>query len=350
LGELGKLFVSRYYSRHFDSRPKTWKLIGEILQHIGSALMILTPFAPSYLFLPLAGLGNAFRAASYMAWGATTALFERHLARKPSYLAELMNKMDSQSVVANLAGMSLGVLLLAFSPSATTLAVCFAALVPISLHSTLRSLSVLQINYLNHVQLNTLIHLALLPRIQKPSLLPSAAVSGRFVNHIPTPLQYHRSQRWFGEWNFRVDAALDVWQQHEQPSMSWFQRLRSASQALHRPLPISISIGDSLTDAFVSAADLQSALSVQRSQAYLLWLRKPVNGETQSHLSIVLHADAQQHDIVTVRLLYFGYYSYSIFEICSDLAGVRSRRAGRTCVGAESPAHQCKLFGRLKYR
>jgi hypothetical protein len=82
--------VSRYYAHHFDSRPKTWKLIGEALQHIGTLFMIATPFCPSYMFLPLAGIGNAFRAASFLAWGATTALFERNLAKSTSQLADMM--------------------------------------------------------------------------------------------------------------------------------------------------------------------------------------------------------------------------------------------------------------------
>jgi hypothetical protein len=64
--------------------------VGECMQHFGAALMIITPFCPSYLFLPLAGLGNAFRAASFMAWGATTALFERHLVKNSAQLADLM--------------------------------------------------------------------------------------------------------------------------------------------------------------------------------------------------------------------------------------------------------------------
>jgi hypothetical protein len=64
--------------------------VGECMQHCGAALMIITPFCPGWAFLPLAGLGNAFRAASFMAWGATTALFERHLVKNSAQLADLV--------------------------------------------------------------------------------------------------------------------------------------------------------------------------------------------------------------------------------------------------------------------
>ncbi len=53
--------------------------------------------------------------------------------------------MDAQSVIANLSGMSVGVALLAFSPSPALLAVYAAILVPLALHSTLNSLGALQV-------------------------------------------------------------------------------------------------------------------------------------------------------------------------------------------------------------
>ncbi len=51
-------------------------------------------------------------------------------------------------MIASLSGMSVGVALLAFSPSPALLAVYAALLVPLALHSTLNSLGALQVLYL----------------------------------------------------------------------------------------------------------------------------------------------------------------------------------------------------------
>jgi hypothetical protein len=54
IGEFGKLFFIKRYASSFDSHPKTWKFVSELLSSFGSFLQLCTCVASPKLFLPLA--------------------------------------------------------------------------------------------------------------------------------------------------------------------------------------------------------------------------------------------------------------------------------------------------------
>ncbi|KAI9243411.1 vitamin B6 photo-protection and homoeostasis-domain-containing protein [Sporodiniella umbellata] len=54
IGEIGKLFFIKKYASSFDSHPKTWKFVCEILSSVGSFLQLCTSVAAPKFFLPLA--------------------------------------------------------------------------------------------------------------------------------------------------------------------------------------------------------------------------------------------------------------------------------------------------------
>ncbi len=181
-----------------------------------------------------------------------------------------------------------------------------------------------QIATLNHVQLQMLVHTALMPRrlstaATATSVSTPSERAAQMALYLPTPMQYHRTQRWFGEWFSRFDHALDAANGHPHPAMapalsvapsaaaspsvssssptlpsssfitrcsgrllsiyhaafalpSRFARARAAHRLPH---PSSVATGESLTAAFATAAELEAALVDQRAQAYVLWTRRP---------------------------------------------------------------------------
>lgn len=64
IGEIGKLGFIASASRSFDSNPKTWKAVGEVLTTIGSGLQLCTLLSPPSYFLPLASGGNIAKVTS----------------------------------------------------------------------------------------------------------------------------------------------------------------------------------------------------------------------------------------------------------------------------------------------
>lgn len=60
IGEFGKLFFIKRYASSFDSHPKTWKFVSELLSSFGSFLQLCTCVASPKLFLPLAA-GKALK-------------------------------------------------------------------------------------------------------------------------------------------------------------------------------------------------------------------------------------------------------------------------------------------------
>ncbi len=67
-GEIGKLFFTQHFASSFDSHPKTWKMVGEVLSTLGSALQLYTVIAPPSLFLLLASVGNTARSIAYLVY------------------------------------------------------------------------------------------------------------------------------------------------------------------------------------------------------------------------------------------------------------------------------------------
>lgn len=130
LGEVGKLFFTERYSHTFDTRPKFWKLIGEVLASSASVLMLATAVAPSQYFLLLASVGNLSRALYYLTWSSVHVWFTRHFAQQNN-ISDLSAKSDSQMSVATVSGMLAGVGLLSYSHSPSFLFFCFCILTPI---------------------------------------------------------------------------------------------------------------------------------------------------------------------------------------------------------------------------
>ena len=68
IAEVGKLLFIKRYARSFDSHPKTWKAVGELLGTAGSGLQLCTLLVQPEHFLWLAASGNIAKSTAWALW------------------------------------------------------------------------------------------------------------------------------------------------------------------------------------------------------------------------------------------------------------------------------------------
>ena len=237
LGEFGKLFINQYFAKYFDSRPKTFKLLGEIILITGYGFMMLCALYPSH-FLLFASIGNALRVASFMIWGATSAYFFRNFSLSQN-MGDIMSKFESQSVVANLSGFGAGIALISLSSDPCFLLSLFVTITPFYLFSTIASLEAVTIEVLNETKIMKLV-----------SVWAENGI-------ILSPQELKKQEILFGEWE-REYSRVDL----------------------------GVSIG-----IVLERNELDRVLNIFGEESYLLMLRK--NGT----IGIVLHHGVLQDDV-----------------------------------------------------
>eukprot|EP00743_Colponemidia_sp_Colp-15_P010498 GILK01011567.1.p1 GENE.GILK01011567.1~~GILK01011567.1.p1 ORF type:complete len:508 (+),score=60.23 GILK01011567.1:81-1526(+) len=262
-GEIGKLFFTKKFASSFDSHPKTWKFLGEIINNVGSFFMLATLIAPPSWFLPLASLGNSCRSISFLIWGATHAYFSKNFALQNN-VGDVVAKADSQMVVAHLSGMALGIAMISFSHTPLFLFSCYAALIPVHLIATVNSLKAANFELLND-------HKALL-------ITQEFLTKGKVLS----PSEISKDEKWFGE----------------------FVEPRVSSPR--------VQLGVSVAQAFESEDQLNTTVDVLRDENYLLAVKDPHD------ISILLHEDAQARDILRSFV-----HASSLFNLSQQKASAR---------------------------
>jgi hypothetical protein len=182
VGDIGKIIFTNRFSRTFDLRPKSWKFWGEWVSSAGSLLMIGCCVAPPSYFLPLAGVGTAMRAIAWLCWTSSTTFFEKHFARKNN-LADVVAKLDSQTVLAHLMGIAVGINIIQYDASPAFLFGSFLVLFPLQIVTSYYSLKAITFSVLNQGR--------------------ALDLSQEFLTKGPIlkPLrQYQSEEKYFGEW------------------------------------------------------------------------------------------------------------------------------------------------------
>ena len=92
-----------------DARPRRWRLRSSVAPDAAALVEPPTSF-PQY-FVPIAGLANVAKNISYLAASASRAAIHRALSNRQgaANLGDLTAKSGSQTIVASLVGLGLGV-------------------------------------------------------------------------------------------------------------------------------------------------------------------------------------------------------------------------------------------------
>ncbi|KAL3654923.1 hypothetical protein CASFOL_000709 [Castilleja foliolosa] len=110
IGAVGRLFIGGRFGNLFDDDPKQWRLYADFIGSMGSIFDLSTPIYPAY-FLPLASLGNLAKAVGRGLRDPSFRVIQNHFAISGN-LGEVSAKEEVWEVVAELVGLSLGILAL----------------------------------------------------------------------------------------------------------------------------------------------------------------------------------------------------------------------------------------------
>ncbi|KAF1883842.1 hypothetical protein Lal_00038334 [Lupinus albus] len=150
IGAVGRLFIGGRFGNLFDDDPKQWRMYADFIGSAGSIFDLTTQLYPAY-FLPLASLGNLTKAIARGLKDPSFRVIQNHFALSGN-LGEVAAKEEVWEVVAQLAGLGLGILILDTPGLVKSYPVLFSTWMSMRLlHLWLRyeSLSVLQFNTIN---------------------------------------------------------------------------------------------------------------------------------------------------------------------------------------------------------
>ncbi|KAH1086946.1 hypothetical protein GYH30_018456 [Glycine max] len=110
IGAVGRLFIGGRFGSLFDDDPKQWRMYADFIGSAGSIFDLTTQLYPAY-FLPLASLGNLTKAVARGLKDPSFRVIQNHFAISGN-LGEVAAKEEVWEVVAQLVGLSLGILIL----------------------------------------------------------------------------------------------------------------------------------------------------------------------------------------------------------------------------------------------
>lgn len=245
-GEIGKMLFIRRFAHQFDTRPKRWKMVGEVCSVMGAFLQMCTCLVSPQWFLLFASAGVGLRAIHFSVWSATHTTFTRNLSSHSVNVGDIVAKDDSQLSLAHILGMAMGIGLLSLCHEPLFLFSCFTGLSLVQLLSTLRLVQSARFEVLEQTRL------LLLPR------------------------EYIKSQR--------VPSMSQV-----APMENW---LNEGLKRHEQKLPL-VSIGVSVRSAFSQQPQqLQIALSVLKYEQYLIAVTQ------DGRYSIVLGEESRPMDVL----------------------------------------------------
>ena len=157
IGQLGGiLFASKLGSAansSIDSDPKRWRVASSLSMDCATWLEILSPLFPQY-FLPIASVANVGKNIGFLTASASRAAIHQALALK-SNLGDVTAKAGSQSILASLAGTTLGI---SISPllqgDVANVAIGFALLSVFHQYCTYNAVRSVHLRNLNRHRLN----------------------------------------------------------------------------------------------------------------------------------------------------------------------------------------------------
>ncbi|GJP47870.1 hypothetical protein CLOM_g7046, partial [Closterium sp. NIES-68] len=150
IGAVGRLLVGGRFGAIFDEDPKQWRFVADLIGSAGAIFELATPLAPNH-FLLLASLGNLTKAVAKGLKDPSARVIQTHFALSAN-LGEVVAKEEVYKVMAQLAGLGCGVLLLSspyIAESYWSLVSTWAVLRSSHLALRFKSLSVLEFDSLS---------------------------------------------------------------------------------------------------------------------------------------------------------------------------------------------------------
>ncbi|KAL5161997.1 Protein root UVB sensitive 5 [Glycine soja] len=150
IGAVGRLFIGGRFGSLFDDDPKQWRMYADFIGSAGSIFDLTTQLYPAY-FLPLASLGNLTKAVARGLKDPSFRVIQNHFAISGN-LGEVAAKEEVWEVVAQLVGLSLGILILdtpGLVKSYGVISLTWLSMRLLHLWLRYESLSVLQFNTIN---------------------------------------------------------------------------------------------------------------------------------------------------------------------------------------------------------
>ncbi|KAI7898606.1 vitamin B6 photo-protection and homoeostasis-domain-containing protein [Cokeromyces recurvatus] len=260
IGEIGKLFFIKRYASSFDSHPKTWKFVCELLSSVGSFLQLCTSVVSPKLFLPLAAAGNTFELIHESIWIASHMTFTKHFSPNGN-IGDIVAKDDAQMSTAHLLGMLTGVGIISISHSPMFLFGIFAILSPLNIWTTCKMLHTAEFEILNQAKL---------------TLLGRKFIDSGGISVIDYE-QLKDHEAGFGEW------------------------IKPSYYGSSKDNIVKIRMGSSAEKAFASSGEVQEIVKVLKHENYLLNYHK-------NTMWILFHQDAESNDVIKSILHSLKFY------------------------------------------
>ncbi|GKY94670.1 hypothetical protein MPSEU_000432400 [Mayamaea pseudoterrestris] len=130
VGQLGGVwFASRMgHTKRFDTHPKKWRMTAALALDAAALMEILSPFAASWVVLPVACAANVLKNIGFLTASASRAALHQSIALNNN-LADVTVKAGTQSMAAGLVGTGVGLglstMVLNNDPSNFVLGFCF---------------------------------------------------------------------------------------------------------------------------------------------------------------------------------------------------------------------------------
>lgn len=245
MGQLGGIiFASKMgKTKAFDNDPKRWRMVAATALDGATLLEILSPLCYSSLVLPIASIANIGKNIGFLTASASRASLHQSLAVTGN-LGDVTVKAGSQSMVASLAGTSLGIgLSTVLDHDILNFGICFVCLAVIHQGCTYLSLQNVSLTHFNRNRLR----LAMDHYIHKQT--------------VPSPLDVSKMEGFFP---FISTDASKEW----------------------------LRIGRSLTDVCQTPNDLETCLAYTPNEAYLVRIDR-----TTQIVDLIYFHSAEERDI-----------------------------------------------------
>ncbi|KAJ9512033.1 hypothetical protein QJQ45_004588 [Haematococcus lacustris] len=147
-GMMGGILFAIWQGSSFDSCAKQWRLFADVLNDMGMALELASPFFPS-AFLVMACTASIARSVTGVVGGATRAALTQHFALRGN-AADVSAKETSQETATTLVGMALGMVFTrATADNASACWTLFVLLTAVHIWANLRAMRCLVLSGLN---------------------------------------------------------------------------------------------------------------------------------------------------------------------------------------------------------
>ena len=156
MGQLGGIiFASKMgKTKAFDNDPKRWRMVAATALDGATLLEILSPLCHSSMVLPIASIANIGKNIGFLTASASRASLHQSLAVSGN-LGDVTVKAGSQSMVASLAGTSLGIgLSTVLDHDVLNFGICFVGLAVIHQGCTYLSLQNVSLTHFNRNRLS----------------------------------------------------------------------------------------------------------------------------------------------------------------------------------------------------